>query len=122
MPSAQQLEQLNTAMEAHQKRLTAAIARAAPGPLREQLLQSQQLLAQTHKDLIAATEQHNQELAAAVQSAKDASEKAKVKAEELIQNAPKPRPRPPKAGPVADPHLEEKLQLALRTPFGNRGK
>jgi len=122
MPSPQLMKDLAAAIEAQQARLAAAEAQAPPGAFRDQLGQTRTLLSQTFQQFKEAAEKHTQDLAAARKSAREAVEKAEAKAAELLKNAPKPKPRRVKPGLVHDPHLEEKLQLALRTPFGNRGQ
>jgi hypothetical protein len=122
MPSPQLMKQLADAMEANKARMAAALASAPPGEHRDTLLKLHGLLRDTHGQLEAAVQKLNQDVAAAIQSGQQAAKQAEAKAAERLANAPRPKPRPAPRGPVADPHLEEKLQLALRTPFGNRGQ
>jgi hypothetical protein len=122
MPSPQQLKELSEAIEAQQARLAAAEAKAPPGAMRDQIGQTRAMLSRALKDLLDAAEKHNQDLAAARKTVQESVQKAEAKAAEKRQNRPVPKPRRVKPGLVHDPHLEEKLQLALRTPFGNRGQ
>jgi hypothetical protein len=122
MPSPQLMKQLAGAMEANKARVVAALARMPPGEHRDTLLQMHGLLRDTHGQLEAAVQKLNQDVAAAIRSGQEAAKRAEAKAAERVANAPRPKPRPAPRGPVADPHLEEKLLLALRTPFGNRGQ
>jgi hypothetical protein len=114
------MKQLAVAFEAHQARLDAAIAQAAPGESRDHLSKLKSLLTDTYKQFVAESEKNKQALAEATRSMKEAIQTSQAKVEEMIRNAPKPKPRPAKRGIVHDPLLEEKLQLALQTPFGNR--
>ena len=122
MPSAQHMQQLAAAFESYQARLAAAVAQTPPGPLRDHLSKSQELLARTYQEFQAAAGKHNHDLAAAARSAQEALAKAEADSAEAMRNQPRPKPRPVKPGLVHDPHLEEKLQVALRTPFGNRNQ
>ncbi len=120
MPSAQLLAELTTVFERYQTHVAKVIADLPPG---EHQADAAKLLASMQESLAqlqSGAAEHNQKLAAAVAGAKQAMESAKAKAAEMQQNIPMPKPRKPRPGKVIDPLLEEKLQLALASPFGNR--
>jgi hypothetical protein len=116
------MKRLADAMEAHKVRMAAALESAPPGEHRDALLKLHGMLLDSHGQLEAAVQKLNQDVAAAVHAGQEAAKQAQAKAAEQLARAARPRPRPAPRGPVADPHLEEKLQLALRTPFGNRAQ
>src|SRR5262245_11629281 len=121
MPSPEQLDQLATLFEQYQKGLLSRIAAAQPGdPTAEQLGKLHAMLTDSFPGLMAGSKEHNQRVGTAFKQAEATLNDCHAKLAEKLKNRPKPRPRVKKPKVVADPYLEEKLQLALHTPFGNR--
>jgi hypothetical protein len=119
MPTPQQMQDLAAAFERYQVRMQAAQA-GATDAVREQLRSLNEKLSGAMKELVSGVDAHNQRVADALRSGQDALKKAEAQAAELLKNAPKPKPIVVKPDRLIDPNLEEKLQRALLSEFGNR--
>jgi hypothetical protein len=121
MPSLNQLEELTQLSRSYLDGLAARIQALPPGdPHLASLKQIHEHLTSLFGKLPDVVKEHNAQIKKTVDDATASINANRAKLAEIIKNRPQPRPRIPRPKVVADPLLEEKLQLALHSRFGNR--
>lgn len=121
MPSPQQIDELMKVSKSYLTGLAARIeALPADDPNVATLKRIHEQLTTLFGKIPDAVKEHKEQIKKTVEDATASINANRAKLAEIIKNRPQPKPRVQRPKVVVDPLLEEKLQLALHSRFGNR--